>query len=116
MATTATICRLKQVSQRLLKTKYKHLSPPERRYIKLLEHKSMLDRNLTQFWRFIKRDENGSASQDNDWDFYHYAEAELTKVISQIERLATKQGWSEADAAKIQNSHNQHNLSPGGSF
>jgi hypothetical protein len=116
MATTATICRLKNVSKRLLKTKYTHLSPPEKRYIKLIEQETQLNRDLSVFWRLIKRDEHGKASQDNDWDFYHWAEAQLTKVIAQIERLLAKNGWDKTNTDSIKRNHTESNLSPGGSF
>lgn len=116
MVTTATICRLKNVSKRLLKVKYSHLSPHEKRYIKMIEQKDSLSRDIGGFWQHATRNKHGKATQDNDWDFYHYVDGELTKVKAQIDRLLAKTGWGEADIANIRKIHAEYNRSPGGSF
>lgn len=116
MATKATMFRLKNVSKRLLKTKYTDLAPPEKRYIKLIEQEKQLNKDLGEFWRYVQRDEHGKASEDNNWDFFHWAEEQLTKVIAQIDRLLIKNDWNKTTAKEIKTRHIQNNLSPGGSF
>lgn len=116
MASKATICRLKNVSKRLLKTKYKHLSPIEKTYIKLIEKKQQTEKELNSFWRYVKRDEHGRASQDNDWEFYHWLNGEMSIVCNKIERFLKRNKWTKETETKVLDFHLQCNLSPGGSY
>lgn len=116
MVSRATIFRLDNVSNRLNKTKYNHLKPHEKTYIKLIEKKRQIEKELRDFWRYVKRDEHGRASQDNEWDFYHMLDAGETKITKKIERFMLKNNWDEAKASETMSFHNQHNMSPGGSF
>ncbi len=116
MVTRATVFRLDNVATRLNKTKYTHLSTIEKTYVKLIEKKRQIEKELADFWRHVKRDEHGRASQSNEWDFYHSLDASETKTRNKIERFMLKHGWNETKAGEVLGSHNQCNMSPGGSF
>lgn len=108
--------RLDRVSSRLNKTTYKGLTAQKRKYVNLTESKRRFELELQVFWRGVRRDEHSRASLDNNWDFYHYAENQLTKINTQIDKLTTKNSWSEQELLDILNVHMQNNLSSGGSF
>lgn len=91
--TLATQVRLKKVAQRMNKTSYKHLTPLEKRIVKLSERYAA--GNL------------GKAAADNDWPMFHLLNDEREKVAASLERIERKHGVKEADVLRKHTEQNR---------
>lgn len=112
--------QIEMAHRRSLKTKYKHLTSVQKRYVKLVERERMLEHSFHEAWRYVTTRQAPPYLPENTpeelLDAIDRAEAyrlELVKVRASMDRLVEKY---DLDTDYILNMHMQSNLAPGGSF
>lgn len=105
---------------RSLKTKYKHLSPPEKRLIKFDEEEAMLERAKSEIWRDIYAKQKPpyplETTPEDVLDMLDRALSYSDRLMSIFEKRDRLIEKYNLDADKIRNIHMLSNLLSGGSF
>lgn len=112
--------QIEQAHRRSLKTKYSHLTPVEKRLIKLRETEAMLEKSFMQQWAYISKRQpppyDPETTPEDILDMIDLTEVwrkKLVRIRKSKDRLIEKHGLDEDKIAHI---HMLSNIAPGGSY